>query len=102
MRLNDLIKQVCAEAVVTWGAQAQLCKASEEATELANAVNHYDGSMAAREKILDEMVDCGLMIEQLKMLLEVTPAELLVKQKFVIASLQIKMARHKNAVDLGR
>lgn len=54
------------EAVELWGEEHQLCKAIEECSELIQAICKYQlDPVGSRDKVLEEMADASLMIQQL-------------------------------------
>ena len=71
-----------------WGREAQVKKAIEELVELASAILHDDGSSPRRDKIIHEMVDVGVMLDQLKLIYKVDPRELAVKRAMVFDRLE--------------
>ena len=61
--------QVCASAVQTYGADAQLCQIQEEAAELIAAISHFRrGRQGSREELLDELADMDIMLEQARVI----------------------------------
>ena len=62
-------------AAKEYGLSHQLSKTVEEAIELADAVCHYRGTPNGVQKILKEMVDCSLMIDQLRVSLNINDEE---------------------------
>ena len=63
-----------------WGVKPQLDKATQTAAGLALAVSQYDerrespmsSSSAAASRLLRQMLECSVMINQLKLILDIT------------------------------
>jgi hypothetical protein len=60
--------ELYAQAIVQWGAQAQLLMACEEANELAVVIHHYLRGRAHHSLIAEEVADMEFMLEQVKAL----------------------------------
>ena len=72
-----------------WGREAQVKKATEECVELASALLHDTGSdLAMRDKVIHEMVDVGIMLDQLALIYIVDPRELAIKRAMVFDRLE--------------
>lgn len=65
MSLPDEV-QIYREANGKFGARAQFEQATEELAELQLALRHYARGKASRDDVLDELVDVGIMIGQLR------------------------------------
>jgi len=55
-----------AHAQVAWGREAQLAKAAEEFAELAAEVNRLQNEQTTLDRLISEMADARLMLEQLE------------------------------------
>lgn len=55
-----------AKAQIAWGREAQLAKAAEEFSELAAEVNRLQNDQSTTARLLDEMADARVMLEQLE------------------------------------
>lgn len=65
-------KQIEKEAVETYGIEAQMRMLQEECGELIVAVGHYQrGRDGALGNLIEEMADVEIMLEQIKIALEV-------------------------------
>ncbi len=71
------MKLAAQKALRTWGREAQILKAAEEAIELANALMHYkgdgtdDGHYARLGDVIDEIADCEIMLAQLRLMFNI-------------------------------
>lgn len=55
-----------AKAQIAWGRDAQLAKAAEEFAELAAEVNRLQNEQTTLNRLLEEMADARIMLEQLE------------------------------------
>ena len=55
-----------AKAQIAWGRHAQLTKAAEEFAELAAEVNRLQNEQTTLDRLLEEMADARIMLEQLE------------------------------------
>lgn len=55
-----------AKAQIAWGRDAQLTKAAEEFAELAAEVNRLQNDQSSVPRLLEEMADARIMLEQLE------------------------------------
>ena len=62
-------QELCAKAIVKWGAEAQLLMVAEECSELAVEALHYARGRGDVNHVAEEIADVELMIEQLRMML---------------------------------
>lgn len=62
------IKDLAFEAVMKWGNAPQLSQATEELAELIVAINHYRRGRANAREVAEEIADCQLMLEQIKII----------------------------------
>lgn len=70
-------KLYCWQALSTFGESMQFDMAVEELAELAVAVQHYKrGRENARENVIEEMADVGLVLDQLREILLITGDEI--------------------------
>jgi NTP pyrophosphatase (non-canonical NTP hydrolase) len=53
-------------AQIAWGRDAQLAKAAEEFAELAAEVNRLQNDQTTADRLLEEMADARIMLEQLE------------------------------------
>ena len=63
---ND--KAVLKQAIETYGAEAQLNVAIEEFSELIKEICNHKRYMDNTKAIIEEMADCYIMLEQMKMI----------------------------------
>jgi len=66
---GDTEQRTCdiyAKAQIAWGRDAQLTKAAEEFAELAAEVNRLQNEQTTLDRLLDEMADARIMLEQLE------------------------------------
>lgn len=63
-------EEVYQQAILKWGSRSQLEMAQEEATELALAIRKYirNDDDASFAKMIDEIADVEIMIEQIEFL----------------------------------
>ncbi len=75
--MTDEEKLLCEKAVAKWGFEFQLAMVVEECAELIVAVQkaqrklNTDDYQERTEKIVNEAVDVGLMLEQLKVMIPI-------------------------------
>ena len=62
------------EALVKWGAEAQLTKAEEELAELIVEICHMKLGRGDPEKLADELADATIMLEQLRQIFDINDA----------------------------
>jgi len=55
-----------AKVQIAWGRDAQLTKAAEEFAELAAEVNRLQNEQTTLNRLLEEMADARIMLEQLE------------------------------------
>jgi len=55
-----------AKAQIAWGRDAQLAKAAEEFAELSAEVNRLQNEQTTLNRLLEEMADARIMLEQLE------------------------------------
>lgn len=70
MRHN--LKDLALEAVQKWGKEPQLCQATEELAELIVAINHFRRDKADVREVAEEIADCQLILEQLKLIIGIS------------------------------
>lgn len=74
---RPFFKLYCWQALNQWGETAQLDMVVEEALELALAIQDYKrGRKRARERIIEEMADVMLMLDQLREILLIKGTEI--------------------------
>lgn len=66
------IKDLAFEAVQKWGNAPQLSQATEELAELIVAINHYRRGRADAREVAEEVADCQLMLEQIKLIVGIS------------------------------
>ncbi len=67
--IDSTFRQVCAAAVQKYGTDAQLCQIQEEAAELIAAISHFRrGRSDSRAKLLEELADMEIMLEQARVI----------------------------------
>ena len=84
---NNSLFQRCADK---WGVESQVYQGAEECIELALALHHLlrVSKYKTLEKVIEEMADVELMIDQLKYLLEIPNASLAAVRKKKIHKLR--------------
>ncbi|MGQ4893507.1 MAG: hypothetical protein ACP6IQ_02655 [Candidatus Njordarchaeia archaeon] len=60
-------RKLYASALLKWGLDSQFGVLQEEAAELIVAISHYLRQRIDEEKLLEELVDIEIMLEQIKM-----------------------------------
>ena len=64
-------EEIYREAIRQWGTKAQLLMWLEESSELNHAICAYlRGREGAKEGVIEEMADCQIMLNQLKIVFE--------------------------------
>ena len=76
------------DAVEKLGRRSQFNKSLEELAELTLALIHYKEGKASHDDVVDEIVDVSIMIEQLKVLMEISNEELTKKWEEKLSKLQ--------------
>jgi NTP pyrophosphatase (non-canonical NTP hydrolase) len=61
--------EIYKDAVEEWGTTAQLDQTIEECAELITAINKWKRRRITPEELMDEVVDVGIMIEQMRIIL---------------------------------
>ena len=59
------IQELCEQAVMAWGIDAQIDMAIEECAELIVALNHYRRGRIREEAVLSEVADVSILVEQM-------------------------------------
>ena len=80
------------QAIETYGKDMQLNVAVEELSELIKEICKSKRGNDNRDNIIEEMADCYIMLEQLEIIFDVKPAEILV-------AIDQKMIRLKNRIE---
>ena len=82
-------------AINKWGKDAQIKQAIEELSELITALCHADRGrrghppdVPVKEAIADEVADCEIMLEQVKLIFGITRNEIDVIRKVKLARLE--------------
>jgi NTP pyrophosphatase (non-canonical NTP hydrolase) len=63
---GEVAYDLYARAQIAWGRDAQLAKAAEEFAELAAEVNRVQNDQTTANRLLEEMADARIMLEQLE------------------------------------
>lgn len=63
-------RDLCRRAVQKWGAANQLDMAVEEAAEFIVEVQHYKRERDNRAKLVEEIADLEIMLEQVRVILD--------------------------------
>jgi hypothetical protein len=58
------------KAILTWGASDQVEMIIEEMSELIVAIQHWKRNRCGTDKILDELSDVGIMVDQLSLMMD--------------------------------
>jgi NTP pyrophosphatase (non-canonical NTP hydrolase) len=72
--MKEDIKSLAFEAVRKWGNEPQLSQATEELAELIVAINHFRRGRADASSVAEEVADCYLMLEQIKIIAGISEA----------------------------
>lgn len=80
------------QAIETYGKDMQLNVAVEELSELIKEICKSKRGNDNRENIIEEMADCYIMLEQLEIIFDLKPAEILM-------AIDHKLARLKNRIE---
>lgn len=77
------MSNVYEEAIVKWGKDAQIKQAIEEFSELITALCHADrgrrghpSDVPVKESITDELADCEIMMEQIRLIFSISREEI--------------------------
>lgn len=82
--MKEKNREIYRECVVLWGTQAQLLMVIEECSELQKEIcKHFRGEYN-RDKILDELTDVRLMLDQLEYIFKFTEKELSEREEFKV------------------
>jgi hypothetical protein len=76
------------DAVEKLGRRSQFNKALEELAELTLALIHYKEGKTTHDEVVDEIVDVSIMLEQLKVMMEISNDELTKKWEEKLNKLQ--------------
>lgn len=80
------------QAIEAYGKDMQLNVAVEELSELIKEICRSKRGSDNRDNIIEEMADCYIMLEQLEIIFDLKPAEMLVV-------IDHKLARLKNRIE---
>ena len=80
------------QAIEAYGKDMQLNVAVEELSELIKEICKSKRGSDNRDNIIEEMADCYIMLEQLEIIFDLKPAEILVV-------IDHKLARLKNRIE---
>lgn len=75
MNIEDREVIYC-RAITHYGAERQSIKAIEEIGELLEEIARYKGGAANQWELMDEIADVTIMLEQMRLIAEIDPAEL--------------------------
>ncbi len=76
------------DAVEKLGRRSQFTKVLEELAELTLALIHYKDGKTTHDEVVDEIVDVSIMLEQLKVMMEISNEEMTKKWEEKLARLQ--------------
>ena len=88
-------REVLMEAIQTYGSDHQLNVAIEEMAELTKEICKRKRMANNRNEIIEEMADVLIMLEQLKLIFNISSIELEEQIKFKIARLQERMKENE-------
>ncbi len=80
------------QAIETFGKDMQLNVAVEELSELIKEICKSKRGRDNRDNIIEEMADCYIMLEQLEIIFDLKPAEILM-------AIDQKLTRLKNRIE---
>jgi len=66
-------QNVYAKAVIKWGGESQFNMLIEECAELIFTVRHHDRSKCGLKRLVEELVDVMIMIEQVRVMYDSCP-----------------------------
>ena len=72
---RELKRNIMGEALKKWGTVKQIDMVTEECAELIQALCHYKRKRIRKGKVIEEMVDVTIMIEQMLVMFKITPLE---------------------------
>ena len=73
-KMKEDIKSLAFEAVRKWGNEPQLSRATEELAELIVAINDFRRGIADVREVAEEVADCYLILEQIKLIVGISEA----------------------------
>jgi NTP pyrophosphatase (non-canonical NTP hydrolase) len=85
------IKSLALQAVQQWGNEPQLSQATEELAELIVAINHYRRGRVGVIKLAEEVADCFLMLEQIKIIADIPEATMQIVQQAKLEKLNTRL-----------
>lgn len=88
-------------AICAWGRDRQLLQATEECAELIKAISKYLNRGGPLENIIEEAVDVGIMLEQLKAMFPRLPWDIVHKQKMESLERLLKEMADEQRFDEG-
>lgn len=65
---NREFRQICAEALQTWGEEAQCLMLVEEMAELMSAISKYKRDRISKSAVVTEIADVYIMLHQMAIL----------------------------------
>lgn len=89
--MTDELDLTLREAVLRFGASAQMAVAIEELSELQRALARVYAGRMDRENIVEEIADVGIMLVQMQAVFGITEAEIADVQAIKIARLRRRL-----------
>ena len=68
-------KKLMVDAIAKWGVESQLDMVIEECAELIDAIQKFRRGRDTEDEVLEEAVDVGLCLDQLKLILHKEPSD---------------------------
>lgn len=85
------IKAICKQAVEKYGNNAQMDMVIEECSELIQAISKNKRGKNNRQNIAEEIADVEIMLEQLKIIMDICNTEVEIWKQFKINRLSEKL-----------
>jgi NTP pyrophosphatase (non-canonical NTP hydrolase) len=79
------------ECIKKWGVYPQLIQFYGEVGELMAAVCDFDRKRVSKQKIVDEIADVLIMINQIKVLTKVTDSEIQIMKEYKLKRLEERL-----------
>lgn len=90
------VQQLCEEAVMLWGVDAQIDMAIEECGELIVALNHYRRGRVGYREVLQEVADVKILVEQMASLFGREPLKDIYSNKVTKLATRLELAESED------
>lgn len=91
MKGLDTLERIIERAIKKYGTDSQLNVAIEELSELTKEICKHKRNSSNRERIIEEIADVEIMLEQLKLIFEITEQEIGLQRYMKLKRLKIKL-----------